>query len=160
MALVVLAVLLGVVVFIIGLLSRKGCVILLGAPAAVLLALWFLLASWPPNPKRSLDDLIGSDKRRLASDIRTSKPTFMDGYFISFRMRPSDFDTHVRPLFSGTGFGPPANLLFGQSLPSGWAAEIETATSALHREVQRQGVYLIYYPDSEMAYASVLYEQW
>jgi len=75
-------------------------------------------------------------------------------------MRPADFDARIRPQFSEIGFGSPANLLLGQSLPEGWPPAIVTASSALHREVDHQDVYLLYFPAEETAYASVLYAQW
>lgn len=160
MAIIVLAVLLGVVVFFVGLVMRRRKVILVGAPATLLLVIWFFLASSRPNPQKEFDRLFGASNRNLASGIRTIKPTFMDGHFISFRMRPSDFDTHVRPQLSEAELGSSPNILLRQSLPSGWPAAIETTTSVLHREVEHQDVYLIYYPSQEMAYASVRYDQW
>lgn len=160
MALLSLAVLMGAVVFVVGLLMRKRKIMLIGAPAALLLVIWFFLASSRPNPMKEFDRLFGSGNRGLASDIRTLKPTFMDGHFISFRMRPSDFDARVRPQFSEVGLGSPSSILLGQPLPAGWPTEIETTTSALHREVQYHDVYLLYFPSREMAYASVRYDQW
>lgn len=160
MALVSLAVLVGAGVFVAGLVMRKMKVILVGAPAAVFLGIWFLLASSRPNPQMEFDRLFGADSRGLTSDIQTIKPTFMDGHFISFRMRRSDFDARIRPQFSELGLGSPSSMLLGQSLPAGWPSEIATAKAALHREVQHQDVYLIYLPSREMAYASVRYEQW
>lgn len=160
MVIIDLAVLIGVVVFLVGLVMRKRKVILIGAPAALLLVIWFLLASSRPDPKKEFDRLFGAGNRGLASDIQTIKPTFMDGHFISFRMRPSDFDAHVRPQFSEVGLGSPPNILLRQALPTGWPAEIETTDSALHRKVEYHDVFLIYMPSQEMAYASVRYDQW
>ena len=160
MALIVLAVLIGVVVFIVGLVMRKRKVILIGAPAVLLLVIWFFLASSRPNPQKQFDRLFGAGNRGLASDIRTIKPTSMDGHFISFRMRPSDFDARIRTPFSEVGLGSPSSILLGQSLPASWPAAIETTTSALHREVEHQSVYLLYFPSQETAYASIRYDQW
>ena len=39
-------------------------------------------------------------------------------------------------------------------------AAVESATSALHREVEHHDVYLLYFPNQEMAYASIRYDQW
>jgi hypothetical protein len=160
MAIIVLAVLFGVVVFVVGVVMRKRKVILIGAPAALLLVVWFFLASSRPNPQKEFDRLFGAGNRGLASDIQTIKPTFMDGHFISFRMRPSDFDARVRSQFSEVGLGSPSSILLGQPLPAGWPSVIETTTSALHREVDYHDVYLLYFPSQEMAYASVRYDQW
>ena len=154
MAIIVLAVLIGVAVFIVGI------VILICAPAALLVVIWFILASLRPNPQKEFDRLFGAGNRGLASDIRTIKPTFMDGHFISFRMPPSDFDTYVRPQFSEIELASPSSILLGQSLPAGWPTAIETTTSALHREVEYHDVYLIYFPRQGTAYASVRYDQW
>jgi hypothetical protein len=159
-ALIVLAVLIGVVVFVVGLVRRKRKIILIGAPAALLLVIWFFLASSRPNPQNAFDRLFGENNRSVASAIQTLKPTFMDGHFISFRMRPADFDARIRPQFSEIRFASPPNLLLGQSLPKGWPSTVETAASALHREVEHNDVYLLYFPAEETAYASVRYDQW
>ena len=160
MALIVFAVLIGVLVFFIGLVTRKRKIIILGAPAALLLLIWFFLASARPNPQREFDRLFGADNRGMASAIQTLKPTFMDGHFITFRMRPTDFDTRIRPKFSERGLSSPTRFLLRQALPAGWPASVQTATSALHREVEHCDVYLLYFPSEQTAYASVQYEQW
>ena len=69
MAIIVLAALIGVAVFVVGLVLRKRKIILIGAPAALLLVAWFFLASSRPNPQREFDRLFGADNRGLASDI-------------------------------------------------------------------------------------------
>src|SRR5437667_3447217 len=93
MFLIVLAVLIGVVVFAVGLLTRRPKILLVGAPAALLLVIWFFWASSRPNPQKEFDRLFGADNRSVASGIQTLKPTFMDGHFMSFHMRRADFDT-------------------------------------------------------------------
>lgn len=160
MAIIVLAVLIGVVVFVLGVVMRKRKVILIGAPAALLLIIWLFLASSRPNPQKEFDRLFGATNRGLASQIQTIKPTFMDGHFISFHMRAADFDSRVRPQYSGIGLASPPNILLGQSLPTGWPSAIESTTSTLHREVDHHDVYLVYFPIQEMAYASIRYDQW
>ena len=95
MALIVVAVLIGVAVFLFGLVTRKRKIIVVGAPAALLLVIWFFLASSRPNPQKEFDRLFGASNRGLASDIQTIMPTFMVGHFICFRMRPSGFDARV-----------------------------------------------------------------
>jgi hypothetical protein len=160
MAVIVLAVMIGVVVFVAGLVTRKRKIILVGTPAALLLVLWLLLASSRPNPQTEFDRLFGAANRGLASDIQTIKPTLMDGHFISFRMSATDFFARIRPQYSDVRLASPPNILLGQSLPAGWPAAVESATSALHREVEHHDVYLLYFPNQEMAYASIRYDQW
>ena len=160
MALIVLAVFIGVVVFFVGLFTRKRKFMLVGAPAALLLIIWFFLASSRPNPQKEFDRLFGTSNRGAASDIRTLKPLLMDGHFISFRISPTNFDARIRPKFSEAGLSSPTQFLLRQPLPTGWPASIQTATSALHCEVEHCDVYLIYFPNEEAAYASVQYEQW
>jgi hypothetical protein len=159
-ALIVLAVLIGASVFVVGLVTRKRKIIFIGTPPTVLLVIWFFLASSPPDPQIEYDRLFGAGSRGQASDIRTIKPTFMDGHFISFRMRAADFDARVRPLYSEVGLASPPNILLGQSLPAGWPTAVESTTSAMHREVDYHDVYLLYFPSQEMAYASIRYDQW
>lgn len=86
MAIIFLAVLIGVVVFVVGLVIRKRKIVRVGAPAALFLVIWFFLASSRPNPQKEFDRLFGAGNRGLASDIQTIKPTFMDGHFISFNV--------------------------------------------------------------------------
>jgi hypothetical protein len=160
MALIVLAVLIGAVVFLIGLFTRKRRIILLGAPAVLLLLVWLFLASARPNPQKEFDRLFGAENRRAASAIKTLKPTFMDGYFISFRMRPSDFETRIRPKLTESDMLPPTRFLRRQALPKGWPASIQSPASALHCDAGGFDVYLIYSPSEEAAYVSVLYAQW
>ena len=160
MTIIVLAVLVGAGVFVFGVVTRKRRVILIGAPAMLLLVGWFFLAGLRPNPQKEFDRLFGARNRGAASDIRTIKPTLMDGHFISFRMRPSDFDTRIRPQFSEIELGSPPNILLGESLPAGWPSSIEMAKSALYREIKYQDVYLLYFPSEEMAYGSIRYAQW
>lgn len=160
MAIIVLAVLIGTALFVAGVVTRKRNIILAGAPAVLLLVVWFFLASSRPNPQKEFDRLFGARNRGVASEIRTIKPTFMDGHFISFRMRPSDFYTRIRPQFSEIELGSPPNILLGESLPAGWPPLIELAKSALYREIEYQDVYLLYFPNEEMAYGSVQYAQW
>jgi len=159
-ALIVVVVLVGAVVFVVGLLTRKRKIILIGAPTALLLVLWFFLASSRPNPQKEFDRLFGASNRNLAANIQTLKPTFMDGHFISFRIRPADFDARIRPQLSEINFSSPGRFLLRQRLPTGWPTSVETATSALHVVVEHRDVYLLYFPTQEIAYASVRYEQW
>jgi hypothetical protein len=63
MALISLVVLIGAVVFVVGLVMRKRKVILIGAPAALLLVIWFFLASSRPNPQKEFDRLFGAGNR-------------------------------------------------------------------------------------------------
>jgi hypothetical protein len=160
MAIVTLAVIVGTVVFIVGIAFRIRSVIFICAPAPLLLGAWYFLASSRPNPQKEFDRLFGASNRGLASDIHTIKPTLMDGHFISFHMRATDFDSRVRPLHTEIHLASPPNILLGQPLPAGWPSAVAMAASALHREVEHHDVYLLYFASQEMAYASVRYDQW
>jgi len=160
MPLIVLTVLIGVVVFLIGLFTRKRKIMVLGAPAPLILLVWLFLASARPNPQKEFDRIFGAENRGAASAIKTLKPTFMDGYFISFRIRPTDFDTRIRPRLRESDLLSPARFLRRQALPAGWPAAIESATSALHCEAGGSDVYLLHFPSEETAYVSVSYAQW
>jgi len=159
MALIVLAAVIGLIVFVIGLVTRRSTIALFGSPALLFFVFWFFSASSRPNPQKEFDRLFGASNRAVASEIRTIKPTLMDGHFISFRMRPSHF-AHVRSLFSEVELGSPPNILLGQALPAGWPAAVKTSTSVLHRKIEYEDVYLLYFPSQEMAYASVRYDRW
>lgn len=156
---IVLAVLGGAGVFVVAVLARKRKLMLVSAPAVLLVVIWYFLATMPPNPANEFDRLFGASNRGFASDIRTLKPTLMDGHFVSFHMSPTNFNAHVRSRFLETDLRP-NQLLIRQQLPKGWPATMESAKSALHCEVDHGDVYLFYFGDEERAYVVVHYEQW
>ena len=159
MRLICFFVLIGVSIFIFGLLTRKRKIILIGVPAVLLFVIWFFLASTRPNPQKEFDRLFGASNRSVVAAIQTIKPTFMDGHFISFQIHSIDFNNLIRPQCSEFEFKSPSDFLFGQSLPLGWPSSIETTTKSLYREVEHNDVYLLYFPSSETTYVSVRYEQ-
>jgi hypothetical protein len=161
MALIVLAVLIGVLVLLVGLVLRKRVLIFIGAPAGFLLVVWLLLASHNPNPETEFSRIFGSTNRAAASDIRTIKPTFMDGHFISFHISQADFDSRILPQFTTTDpRDSNLRLLHNQPLPKGWPEWIESLSSIKTKEVNHQQIIMVYGSHEQTAYASVEYEQW
>jgi hypothetical protein len=116
---IVVAVLIGALIFIVGIVTRKRKIILIGAPGALLLITWFLLASSRPNPQKTFDKFFGASNRGVASDIKTLKPTFMDGHFISFRMRGADFDARIRPQFPSLNLPRLPTCFWATNCPTG-----------------------------------------
>ena len=159
MVLIVLATLALTLVFVVGLIWRKRVLLLVGLPGPLLLFIWYVLASTPPDPKTEFDRLFGADNRTVVSDIQTIKPTLMDGHFISFHISPADFDSRIRPSYSRE-MTLPADFLLGQRLPTGWPATIQSAETALSRDVENTEVFLLFIPEQQRAYATVRYEQW
>jgi len=161
MALIALAVILGVGVLLIGLAFRKRVLIYMGGPAGFLLVLWFVLASLRPNPEREFNRIFGSNNRPAVSDIRTIKPTFMDGHFMSFHIAQSNYDSLIRSQFkpnetrSANG-----GFLRGHALPRGWPEWVENPSEILTKEINDQDIALVYDPKDQRAYVSVQYEQW
>ena len=125
----------------------------------MLLLVWYVLASIPPNPEKEFDRIFGEASRSSVTDIDTIKPTMMDGHFISFRIPQTDFDSEIRPQLSLTHFTN-FHLLRGQDLPSGWPKAVQEATAALYMEVDHNEVLVYYDLETQTAYASVLYDQW
>jgi len=160
MALIVLAVFALALVFVIGLIARKRALLLVGSPGPLLLLIWYFLASARPNPQAEFDLRFGADNRPFVSDIQTIKPTTMDGHFISFRISPADFAARIQPSFSDMPLQSPTHFLLRQRLPAGWPVAIQSATMALHREVEHCDVFLLYFPEEQRAYATVRYDQW
>lgn len=159
-ALLVLGVFVLAAIFLFGLCVRKRAWILVGTPGAVLLIVWYCAASVCPNPQREFDRLFGAENRAFASDIQTIKPTMMDGHFISFRIRPEDFDARIRPGCIDMPLQSRTHFLLGQRLPKGWPPVIQTSEMALSREVKRSSIYILYFPNKQRAYCTVQYEQW
>lgn len=156
---IILAIFVGIIILVIGLITRKKLLILIGSPAAALLLAWFVLASIPPDPGREFDRIFGAANRQSVEDIDTIKPTIMDGHFISFRISPADFDSRIRTQFEPTKFTN-FHLLRGQELPTGWPKTVEDATIALHKEINYQDILVYYDETTKTAYASVQYSQW
>ena len=160
MGLLSLAVLIGVLVFIMGAMLRRKTVMLVSAPAPVVSLLWIVLASWPVNPEKEFSRIFGASNRDIASEIRTSKPTRMDGHFISFRISPTDFEGRIRPQFSGIPLQSPRHFHQGQGMPKEWPELDLEASLILHKEVGNHDVLVIYHAPHRRVYASVRYDQW
>lgn len=156
---IILAVFVGIIILVIGLFTRKKKLLFIGTPSAVLLLVWYVVASIPPNPVEEFERIFGAEARSAVTEIDTIKPTMMDGHFISFRISPTDFDRLVRPQLETTEFTN-FHLLRGQNLPSGWPKAVADATSALHKEIDHHDVLVHYDLATESAYASVRYDQW
>jgi hypothetical protein len=155
---IILAIFAGIILFVIGLITRKKKLIGIGAPAAALFLAWYYVASTPPNPEKEFDRIFGAANRDSATDIDTIKPTMMDGHFISFRIPQADFDSQIRPQFEPMKFTN-FHLLRGQDLPAGWPKAVENASAALHKEVDYHDILVYYDMETESAYVSVLYDQ-
>ena len=161
MALIVLVVLAFALVFVTGLVTRKPALLLVGSPGPILFLVWYFLASARPNPQAEFDLRFGAENRTFVTDIQTIKPIMMDGHFISFRVSPADFESRIKPNFSTEmPLQSPTHFLLRQQLPDGWPSAIQSATMALHREVDYADVFLLYFPDEQRAYATVRYDQW
>jgi hypothetical protein len=159
MFLIVLGVLTGVAVLLMGLLFRKRWMILVGAPAGLLLVAWFIAAGIRPDPQKEFDRLFGAENRKFVSDIQTRKPRLADGHFVSFRIGSGNFAARIRPNFTEVPFQPGIQSSFKQAVP-GWPETITEGKTVLHREVKYSDVYLIYFPNEEKAYVTVRYPQW
>jgi len=158
-ALIVLGILLGSAVCIGAVIRRKRGCALMTLPFPFLVVAWFIFASIPPNAEREFDRLFGQGSRSSATAIRTIKPTFMDGYLISFRMSEADYShitsgTFSRELLGGLSF------FGGASRPSSWPASLETMDEFDRRDFGED--YLLSYHDrgTQTVYASFHYWGW
>ena len=149
----------GIIILVIGLITRSKRLLFIGAPAAALLLAWFVHASIPPNPAEEFDRIFGAENRSAVTDIDTLKPMMMDGHFISFRISPAEFETRIRPQLEPVEFTN-FHLLRGQNLPSAWPNAVAEANSALHKEIDHHDILVYYDVATESAYASVRYDQW
>jgi hypothetical protein len=160
MGLISLAVLAGVVVFIVGAVLRSKTTMLVSMPAVALCLLWLVLASWPINAQREFDRVFGAANREVVSEIRTSKPTTMEGHSVSFRISPADFAARIGSRFSEIPLQSPKHFHQGERLPKGWPESMLEGSLVLHREVDKTDVLVIYYRPHERVYASVRYDGW
>lgn len=103
MALIALAVLVGMLVFLFGLVTRRRRIIMIGAPAVVIFVLWLILASIPPSASAEFGRLFGVSKAWNVTDVKIVKPTFMDGYFLTFGIATGEFNARIRPQLSEMG---------------------------------------------------------
>ena len=158
-ALIVLASGVGFILLVVGLITRKKTLILIGVPASALLLAWFVAASIPPNAANEFDRIFGAVNRNVVTDIDMIKPIMMDGYFISFRIPKVDFDQRIRPQLKPVEFTN-FHLLRGQDLPPGWPDAIEDAVSALHKKTDNNEILVCYDEATESAYASVQFDRW
>ena len=159
MAILVLGVLLGTVVWVGAVVLRKrGCVLLL-LPFPLLIIAWFVLASIAPNPEREFDRLFGPSVRSAVSDIRTIKPTFMDGHLISFRVSEEAYSRikaeNRRPEFVGG-----LSFFGGTNRPASWPAALETMDMFECRDFGEDRLLTYYCRATQTLYASYLYEGW
>jgi hypothetical protein len=124
MTLIVLGVLVGTVACIgAALLRKRGCAMML-LPFPLLIVVWFVFASIPPNAEQEFDRLFGHASRSAATDIRTIKPFFMDGHLISFRISEADYIRITTDTFNHEHRG--GLSFFGKGRrPSSWPESLE-----------------------------------
>lgn len=167
--LLVLAALIGCIAFFAGCIMRHRRLILIAAPAPILLGVWIWLASVPPNAMEAYDVLFGGATRQAARQIHTIKPTLMDGFFISFQISPDDFSTWIRPELEDTEIPFGHSFARGQRLPRQWPDWLDTTTNVFRKERVVPAIdygpgwrdlLLIYDAEHGIAYGSVLWESW
>lgn len=159
MAIIVLGVLLGTMVCMAAALLRKrGCAIMT-LPFPLLVIAWFVLASMPPNREKEFDRLFGQSARSAASDIQTFKPTFMDGYLISFRVSESDYDRITAGTFSQQPLGGLSFLGRG-SRPASWPAYLETLAEFDRQDFGEDYLLAHFDKETQTVYAAFHYWGW
>jgi hypothetical protein len=159
MALITMGVLLGTLAFLVALIARKrGCAMkLLVFPVMILL--WLLMASIPPNAEAECERLFGHQVRQSAKHIQSWKPLGMDGFLLSFQISRPEFQHLIAPSFTMQLLGG-IRFLDGDSRPDGWPTALESLSECLRREVGEDKL-LLYYDDStETVYASFQYWGW
>lgn len=159
MALIAFGILLGTVVFIIALIAKKRRLAMLALPCPLLILLWLVLASTPPDAEAECKRLFGEEVRLHATELRSLKPLGMDGFLLSFHISSKDFYHLIKPAFSMELLG--GISFFGrESRPQGWPKALETMDECLRREFG-EDILLIYYDDAnQTVYASFKYWGW
>lgn len=159
MALITLGILLGTVIFIIALIAKKRGLAILALPCPLLILLWLVLASTPPNAEAECERLFGKEVRLHAKEFQSLKPLGMDGFLLTFHISPQEFYKLIKPEFSTQLLG--GSSFFGrESRPDGWPKMLETMDECLRREVGEDEL-LLYYDDArQTVYASFRYWGW
>ncbi|WP_395745055.1 hypothetical protein [Prosthecobacter sp.] len=159
MALIVLGVLLGTAVFIAALIAKKWGLAKLALPCPLLVLLWLVLAGTPPDAEAECKRLFGEEVRAHARELQSIKPPGMDGFFLTFRISPQDFQHLIKPAFS---VQPISGISFfgRESRPEGWPKVLETIDECLQRDVGEDSLCLYYDDARETAYASFRYWGW
>lgn len=159
MALIALGILLGTVVCIGAIALRKRGCALLTLPFPLLILAWLALASIPPNSEREFDRLFGQTSRSAVTDIRTIKPTFMDGYLISFRVSEADYTRITAGAFSRELLGG-LSFFGGTRRPSSWPASLETMDEFDRRDFGEDYLLAYYDRKTQTVYASFHFWGW
>lgn len=159
MCFITLGVLLGTIVFIFALIAKKRGCAMLALPCPLLILLWLVLASTPPDAEAECERLFGHEVLQRAKELQSLKPIGMDGFLLSFHIPPQDFNRLIKPSFSSQLLG--GISFFGrEARPDGWPKALETMDECLRREVGEDKL-LLYYDDAKQTvYASFRYWGW
>jgi hypothetical protein len=154
-----LGVLLGTLAFLVALIARKrGCAMkLLVFP--VLILLWLLMASIPPNAEAECERLFGPQVRQSAKHIQSWEPLGMDGFLLSIEISPPDFACLIKPSFSMQPVSAPC-FLRHDSRPEDWPPAVENLTESLHRDVGEDDLRIYYDNNHQRLYAVFHYWGW
>lgn len=159
MSLIVLLVLLGTVVCVgAALLRKRGCA-MVTLPFPLLVVAWFAFASIPPDVEREFDRLFGYASRSAVTDIRTIKPTFMDGYLISFRISEADYIRITTGTFSHEPVGG-LSFFGGVRRPSSWPEILETMDMFDRCDFGEDYLLAYFDRDTQTVYAAFHYWGW
>ena len=159
MALIALGILLGTVVFIIALIAKKRGLAMLALPCPLLILLWLVLASTPPDAEAEFERLFGKEVRLHAKELQSLKPLGMDGFLLTFHISPQAFYKLIKPEFSTQLLG--GSSFFGrESRPDGWPKMLETMDECLSREIGEDNLMLYYDDAKQTVYASFRYLGW
>jgi hypothetical protein len=161
------AILLSAAVFFVGAILRNKRILLitpaLALPPLILISSWWILASSAPEPITAFSRVFGRENIHCSTEIKTSKPTLMDGYFMSFKISREDFASKIRPQLEEQVWIPDPqsdNILGNQILPSFWPPEVQSQNRFFYGNVDGYRLKLVYLPAYETAYASVSFPSW
>lgn len=159
MAPIVLIVLLGTIGFFIALITRKRSCAMKLLVFPILILLWLVMASTPPDAKAECERLFGQEVLQSAKHIHSWKPLGMDGFLLSFEISPPDFASLIKPSFSMQPVSAPC-FLRHDSRPEDWPPAVENLTESLHRDVGEDDLRIYYDNNHERLYAVFHYWGW
>lgn len=117
------------------------------------------MASIPPSPQKEIQKMFGPEALVKATMVQTFKPTFMDGYLISFQISEADYRRIISSDFDKQPLG--GFKFFGRgNRPSSWPSYLETLDWFDRRDFDGDVIFAHFDSQTQTVYAAYRYDSW